>query len=53
MPKFLVAYTISFVKEELIEAESVEDAKEKWEKLGLDAELFFIRDEEGKEVIYD
>ena len=51
--KYTVGYTITKVEEEIIEANSIDEAKEKWEQMGYDAELFFIRDEQGKEIIYD
>ncbi len=51
--KYEVAFTFRKVETETIEANSVEEAKEKWENIGYDAELFFIRDENGNEVVYD
>lgn len=53
MAKYEVAYTVTKVETETIEASSVEEAKAKWEAMGYDAELFFIRDENGNEVVYD
>ena len=51
--KYTVAYTFTKVGEDVIDANSVDEAKEKWEEMGYDAELFFIRDEQGNEVVYD
>ena len=53
MKKFRVAYTITKVEEEFIEAEDMDEAQTKWEKQGLDAELFFIEDEDGNQIIFD
>lgn len=53
MAKFEVFYTYTKTNSDIIEAESVDDAKKKWEDMGYDAELFIIRDEEGNEVVYD
>lgn len=53
MAKYEVASTFTKVKTETIEANSIEEAKEKWEAMGYDAELFYIRDEHGHEVVYD
>ncbi len=53
MAKFEVFYTYTKTNCDIIEAESVEDAQKKWEDMGYDAELFFIRDENGKEVVYN
>lgn len=52
MSKFEVVYIISEVEEDIVEAESVDDAKEKWEAKGFDGDVFIIRDEEGNEVVY-
>lgn len=51
--KYRVAWIYTKFVEDYIEADSVDDAKEKWEELGLDADLFFIEDEEGVQTIYD
>ena len=53
MKKYRVAWTVTKVEEDNIEAESIDDARQKWEAMGLDAELFFIEDEEGNQVIFD
>ena len=53
MAQYEVAFTFAKVETEIIEANSVEEAKEKWEAMGYDAELFFIKDENGNEVVYD
>lgn len=53
MAKYEVASTYTKVRTEIIEANSVEEAKEKWEAMGHDAELFYIKDENGHEVVYD
>ncbi len=53
MAKYEVAFTFTKVETETIEANSVEEAQEKWEAMGYDAELFFIRDENGNEVVFD
>lgn len=51
--KYRVAYTYNKYGEDEIEANSIDEAKAKWEDIGYDAELFFIEDEEGNQVIYD
>lgn len=54
MKTFKVAYTITRVEEEDIEAENFDEAKKKWEDIGYDAELFFIRDiETDEEIVFD
>lgn len=53
MSKFRVAYTKTIVVEECIDAETFDEAQAKWEDEGLDAELFFIEDENGQQIIYD
>ena len=53
MSKYRVAYTFVKVEEEFIDAESFDDARNKWEEEGLDAELFFIEDENGEQIIFD
>lgn len=50
---FRVVYTKTVVKEELIDASSIDEAREKWEQFGCDAELFYIEGENGELVIYD
>lgn len=51
--RYRVAFIRSIVDEEIIDAESVDEAKKIWENEGLDADLFFIEDEEGNQVIFD
>lgn len=53
MNEFRVVWTETKVREETIIADTLDDAREKWEEWGLDAELFFIEDEEGNQVIFD
>lgn len=53
MAKFRVAYTITKVEEEMIEAKDFDEAQAKWENEGLDAELFFIEDEKGHQIVFD
>lgn len=53
MQKYRVVYTYTKCGEDQIDAESFDDAKEKWENCGYDAELFFIEDEEGNQIIYN
>ncbi len=53
MAQYEVAFTFTKVETEIIEANSVEEAEEKWAAMGYDAELFFIRDKNGHEVVYD
>ena len=50
---YRVVWTETVVSEEFIDANSVDEAKEKWEREGYDGELFFIEDEEGDQIIYD
>lgn len=51
--KYEVIYTYTKTGSDFIEANSVDEAKHKWEDMGYDAELFIIRDENGNEVVYD
>ena len=53
MAKFRVAYTITKVEEEFIEAKDFDDAQRKWEDEGIDAELFFIENEKGEQIVFD
>ena len=54
MKTFRVAYTVTKVEEEDINAENFDEAQKKWEDKGYDAELFFIRDTEtDEEIIFD
>ena len=52
MAQYEVAFTFTKVGTETIEANSVEEAKKR-EAMRYDAELFFIRDENGHEVVYN
>ena len=51
--QYEVVYTKTIVDEMTITANSFDEAKKEWEELGLDADLFLIRDETGDEIIYD
>lgn len=51
--KYRVVYTQTAVNEIEVEAESFDEAQKKYEDIGLDAELFFIEDEKGCQVIFD
>lgn len=51
--KYEVIYTYTKTGSDFIEANSVDEAKQKWEDIGYDAELFIIRDENENEVVYD
>lgn len=51
--KYEVIYTYTKTESDIIEANSVDEAQQKWEDMGYDAELFIIRDENGNEVVYD
>ena len=50
--KFLIGYTITEAFTEQMEAKDFDEAKKKFDEIGGDAELIFIRDENGEEVIY-
>lgn len=58
--KYRVAWTVTEVREEIIEANSEDEAREEWESRmesveSIDAcpELFFIEDEDGNQTIYN
>lgn len=51
--KYRIVYTYMKYEDDIIEADSVEEAKEKWENEGNDAELFYIEDEDGKQRFFD
>ena len=53
MREYRVVYTHTVCGEERLYAESFDDAKKKWEDEGIDAELFFIEDENGNQVVFD
>lgn len=53
MSKFRVVYTRLIVNEKFIEAKDFDDAQEKWESEGLDADLFFIEDDNGNQIVFD
>ena len=53
MGTYRVVYIRTVVEEEWIDAASVDEAQKKWEAEGHDAELFFIEDEDGNQIIYD
>lgn len=50
--KYRVVYTYTKCEEVIIEANNVDEAKEKWENEEFDAELFFIEDEEGEQKVF-
>ena len=55
--KYRVVWTITDVREEIIEANSEDEAREEWESecgsWDCDRELFFIEDEDGNQTIYN
>lgn len=55
--KYRVVWTITDVREEIIEADSEDEAREEWESevhsYDCDRELFFIEDENGNQTIYN
>ena len=56
--KYRVVWTITDVRETVIEAGSEDDAREEWESRAeayeeYNGELFFIEDEDGKQTIYN
>lgn len=56
MKRYKVAYTYTEVKETYVEtyvdAEDIEEAKQKWEDEGHDAKLDFIESPEGFKIFY-
>lgn len=53
MPKYRVVYTVTKIKEEIVNARDIDEAQAKWENEGLDAELFFIEDEYGNQIVFN
>lgn len=53
MAKFRVAWTIHKYEEDTIDAESFDDAKKWFDDNAEEGELFFIEDENGRQIIYD
>lgn len=53
MAKYRVVYTYTECAEDWIDAESFDDAEKKWDSMGYGAELFFIEDENGDQMIYN
>ncbi len=53
MAKFRVVYTVTKVEEKEIEAKDFDEAQKKWEAEGMDADLFFIEDENGQQIVFD
>lgn len=51
--KYEVIYTYKKTGMDIIEANSVDEAQQKWKDMDYAAELFIIRDENGNEVVYD
>ena len=53
--QYRVVWTITDVREEIIEADSEDEAREQWmtECWHDDDELFFIEDEQGNQTIYN
>ena len=51
--KFKVVYDVTKIEEEIIDADSFDEAESIWLNKGMDARLYYIADENGKEVIYD
>ncbi len=51
--KYRVAWTVHKYEEIEIEADSPKEAKDKWDDMNIDGDLFFIEDENGKQIIYD
>ena len=52
MKRYKVVYTYTEVKETYVDAEDIEEAKQKWEDEGRDAELYFIESPEGFKIFY-
>lgn len=55
MSKYRVVWIVHEVLEEQVEANSVGEAKAKWEaetEIFDNGELFFIEDEQGNQVVY-
>lgn len=50
--KYMVTWFEYKCYSDFIEAESVDEAKTKWEDFGIDGDLFLIEDEEGNQTIY-
>ena len=51
--KYRVAQIVHKYKEIEIEADSPKAAKDKWDDMDIDGDLFFIEDENGKQIIYN
>ncbi len=50
--KYRVVYSYTKYEDEIIEANSIEEAKEIWENEGADAELFLIENEDGEQKVF-
>lgn len=48
--KYFVNYEIIVREQDVIEADSFEEAQDKWENMELDGELCYIADENGEMV---
>lgn len=51
--KYRVVYTKTVTDEYTVEAESFDEAQKTFDDAGIDAELFFIEDESGAQVIFN
>ncbi len=51
--KFKVVYDVTKFEEEIVEAESFDEAENIWLNKGMDARLYYIVDENGQKIIYD
>lgn len=52
MGKYRVVSIKTIGEEEIIEASDFDEAKAKWEEMGIDGDLYFIEDEHGMTIYY-
>ena len=52
MKKYRVVFIKSIAEEEIIEASDFDEARVKWEEMGIDGDLYFIEDEHGMTAYY-
>lgn len=50
--KFKVVYAVTKFEDEIVEAESFDEAENIWLNKGMDARLCYIVDENGQKIIY-
>jgi len=51
--KFKIVYDVTKFEEDIVEAESLDEAENVWLDRGIDGRLYYIEDEDGDRVYFD